>query len=63
MKSYFPITTLRHAGMRWRGPADYRFAAGDQWAPILAQEAPRAGIALPLAFIRSEHDFRLIAAE
>lgn len=46
-----PITPQQHGAQRWKRYSRYTFAAQDAVAPIVAHEAGRAAMAMPLAFV------------
>lgn len=46
-----PITPQQHGALRWKRFNAYTFAAQDAVVPIVAHEAGRAAMAMPLAFV------------
>lgn len=46
-----PITPQQHGALRWKRFTAYTFAAADTVAPLVAHEAGRAAMAMPLAFV------------
>ncbi len=53
MSSLHPVSVSRHGSRRWLRYSSYAFTAGDAVCPLVAQELPRAAMALPLAFVAS----------
>lgn len=45
------VSRERHAGKRWQRYTSYFFAAADAVVPLVAQELPKACMAVPLGFI------------
>ena len=60
MASFVPVSSEQHAASKWRRFADYRFAAGEAAAPIVAAEVAKPS-ALPLVFIEENGKFVLSA--
>lgn len=52
MPTYQPLTKTGFAQLKWSRNSDYRFAALDSVAPLVAQELPSACVNRPIAFIR-----------
>jgi len=63
MPDFQAVSRATHASLRWRRYSSYAFAAGDAIAPLVAQELPRAAVALPIAFIASEERFLPVAVQ
>lgn len=63
MKTLQPITLARHRDWRWRRYADYRFAEADALAPLVAQELPKAVMALPIAFVAQDGQYAPVAVQ
>ncbi|WP_336491870.1 SapC family protein [Methylobacterium nigriterrae] len=61
MSTIQPVSPARHAGLRWRGSASYRFAATTAVVPLAAAEVAKAALALPLAFIQRDDHWGLAA--
>lgn len=57
------ITKAEYAGKYWRGSPDYAFAAHEAMAILVAQEATRACLAMPIAFAQSGEHFELVAVQ
>lgn len=57
------ISRELHAGKRWKRYTSYSFAATDAVAPLVAQELPRACLALPVGFVKGEQGFQLVAVQ
>jgi hypothetical protein len=52
MTTLTPVTSARHAAMRWRRYDSYSFAADRAIIPLVVAELARAALAFPIAFIR-----------
>jgi len=61
MPNLHPITPSRHANRRWRGYTSYAFAATDSITPLVAQELPKALMALPTGFIAHNNSYLPVA--
>lgn len=61
MPNFVPVSSEQHAASKWRRFADYRFAASEAAAPIVAAEIAKAVPALPLVFIEEKGKFELSA--
>jgi len=61
MRNYQPVSTNKHASLRWKRFDNYHFAAKDAVAPLVVQELPKAAMALPLAFIEQEGGYTPVA--
>ncbi len=61
MSSLHPVSLSRHGAMRWQRYSSYAFAAGDAVCPLVAQELPKAAMALPLAFVASGEEIVPVA--
>lgn len=57
------VTYSRHAKQHFQHCTSYSFAAQDAIAPLVAQELPRAAIALPIGFIAHEGTFLPVAVQ
>lgn len=53
MTSFEAVTAQRHGGASWQPSPDYRFAANDPMATLVATEMPEACMHLPLGFSRA----------
>ncbi|GAB1410814.1 SapC family protein [Desulfovibrionales bacterium] len=54
MSTIVPVSQDRHAGLRWKRPASYAFAARQTVAPLVAAELPKAVLMYPISFIEQE---------
>ncbi len=63
MASYLPLSTTTHAGQRWQRAADYHFAAHDAVVALVAQELPKAMLALPIGFVATGEAFTVVAVQ
>ncbi len=61
MGQLIPISLQSHRELRWRRPANFRFAAGDHLMPLGFQEARKAAMGMPVGFIKLEEKFLLVA--
>lgn len=57
------ISREKHAGKRWTRYSSYSFAAAEAVAPLVAQELPRACLALPVGFVKGEQGFQIVAVQ
>lgn len=57
------ISRELHAGKRWKRYTSYSFAAAEAVAPLVAQELPRACLALPVGFVKGDQGFQLVAVQ
>lgn len=57
------ISREHHANKRWKRYTSYAFAGNDAVAPLVAQELPRACLALPIGFVQTEGGFQLVAVQ
>lgn len=57
MANYVPISRVKHAGLHWTKPTDYRFAAGEALLPLVVAELPRVAQNMPTAFVVSGDTF------
>ncbi|MEO5343110.1 MAG: SapC family protein [Gammaproteobacteria bacterium SHHR-1] len=63
MANYSVISKEQHADKGWRRYSSYAFAAGDNLAPLVMQELPRAALTLPIGFIQVEEHFVPVAVQ
>lgn len=63
MSELLPIAENTHAGLRWRKPPNFRFAAGDHLMPLGLKETQKAAMGLPAGFIKLEDKFLLVALQ
>jgi len=61
MPGFIPISSEQHAASKWRKFNDYRFAAGEAAAPIVAAEIAKVAPAMPIVFIGENGKFELSA--
>ena len=61
MAKFVAVGRDTFANRFWKAPQDFRFFADMAVIPLGANEAPRAGLHLPLAFIKQQDTFDLIA--
>lgn len=60
MTKFAAVTKERHAGKSWAKFESYRFAAGDNLAPLVGAEVAGAALTMPMAFIKERDHFRLV---
>ncbi len=63
MSKLVPISENTHAGLRWRKPPNFRFAAGDHLMPLGLKEMQKAAMGLPSGFIKLQGKFLLVAVQ
>lgn len=63
MSKLVPISENTHAGLRWRKPPNFRFAAGDHLMPLGLKEMQKAAMGLPAGFIKLQDKFLLVALQ
>lgn len=63
MMDYQVITLERHALKHWLKHSSYSFAASDALCPLVAQELPKAALALPIGFIAEGERFIPVAIQ
>lgn len=63
MATFHAVSKERHASQRWIPYTSYAFASADAIAPLVAQELPRAMMALPLAFVPHDDGFIPVAVQ
>lgn len=61
MSDFHPVSQARHASKRWSRYTNYKFAASDSVAALVAAEFPKACMAFPTGFIRHEEAFSPVA--
>lgn len=59
--SYVPVSSEHHFNKRWKRPDSYYFAETDNVVPIYLNEITSLVHSLPLAFIKNNSDFVLVA--
>ena len=57
------ISREQHANKRWKRYTSYSFAASDAVVPLVVQELPRACLALPIGFVKTDSGFQLVAVQ
>jgi len=60
MRTLSPVSPEIHTNKYWQRYTSYAFAKADPIAPLVAEEIPRAALAMPMAFVR--HQDRYILA-
>lgn len=63
MANIQPISAASHSNKRWQRVANYSFAARDTVCPLAIHEIPRAVMAVPMAFIKREEKFSIVAIQ
>ncbi len=63
MSKLVPISENTHAGLRWRKPPNFQFAAGDHLMPLGLKEMQKAAMGLPAGFIKLQDKFLLVALQ
>ena len=63
MSGVSPISREHHSDKRWIRPESFSFAARDTLVAISADEVPVVSQVLPLAFVRHEDRFLLVAVQ
>lgn len=61
MAKYVAVGRNNFSNRFWKAPQDFRFFADTAVIPLGANEAPQAGLHLPLAFIKQQDTFDLVA--
>jgi hypothetical protein len=61
MPQFSAVSRERHAGKAWRHYTSYGFAAGDAVLPLAASELAKAVMAMPVAFVRQDDRYVLMA--
>lgn len=61
MAKYVALGREAFANKYWKAPKDFRFFADNAIIPLGAHEAPHAGLHLPLAFIKQQDTYDLVA--
>ena len=61
MPQIVPITKQNHSDKSWNRFSSYTFTAKDNLAPIAAAEIPKAVHAFPLAFVKYQENYTLVA--
>lgn len=61
MPQYMAISKKHHADKSWTRFDSYQFAAKDNLAPLVGAEVAKAVLALPMAFIKQQDNFVLVA--
>lgn len=63
MAKYQAISKETHQNKRWAPNDNFGFAKDDALCPLLAQEAPKAALSLPIAFSKTGDHFHLFAVQ
>ena len=63
MTDYHVITRERHGHQYWLKQSGHRFAAGDALCPLVAQELPKAMLAMPIGFMAEGDHFVPVAVQ
>lgn len=63
MSKLQPVTPQQHGILRWRRVESYAFAAQDMVAPVVAHEASRVMMTMPMAFMKVTGGFALMAVQ
>ncbi|MGV8920467.1 MAG: SapC family protein [Pseudomonas sp.] len=63
MMDYQVVTRERHGLKHWLNASSYTFAAGDALCPLVAQEFPKAMLALPIGFMAEGEYFVPVAVQ
>lgn len=61
MPSFIPVSRERHANKKWRRCDTYSFVRDESVAPIVGLELGRAALSMPLAFVKQEDRYSLVA--
>lgn len=61
MPKLIPISKETHSGKSWTRFDSYQFAAKDNIAPLVGAEVAKAVLAFPMAFIKQQDNFVLVA--
>lgn len=61
MTKAIPVSTTTLEGKRWQRSPNYRFASEKIVCPIDYTEVSKASVNMPVAFLKSEHGFHLVA--
>lgn len=61
MTNILPITKDEFSGKSWNRSPNFLFAATDMVCPLTLEEIPRAMAGMPLAFIRENDDYLIVA--
>jgi len=57
-----PLSRERHGNKRWRPTNNhFGFAIASQFAPLAANEVAKAALSLPLAFVKNQDEFQMVA--
>lgn len=63
MSKLISIAPETHQDLRWRRPSNFLFATSDHLMPLGLQEAGKAIVGLPAAFIKLGDNFMLVATQ
>lgn len=61
MADFQPINYERHGLKRWQSYSSYTFAAGEAVCALVAQEFPKAALAMPIGFVVDGEGFTPVA--
>ena len=61
MSDFHPVSQTRHSTKRWARYKSYQFAANDSVAALVAAEMPKACMAFPTGFIKTEQGYNPVA--
>lgn len=61
MSDFHPVSQTRHSTKRWTRYKSYQFAANDSVAALVAAEMPKACMAFPTGFIKTEQGYNPVA--
>jgi hypothetical protein len=63
MKDLHPVSYERYANKRYKPFTDHSYTAGDNLAPLVVTELPKAVHSVPIGFVKAENKFVLVAIQ